>query len=57
MYGIFRHIRDVVNNALRDESFLNKRNEAIVKCYNVSKPTVCERNAAHYKIFAETMYA
>jgi hypothetical protein len=55
MVGAFSHMRDVVNNTIRNIGMLDKRNEAIQKCYSVSKPTVCERNQAYYIIFKEAM--
>ena len=57
MEGAFGHMRDVVVNMVRDVKLLDKRNEVIQKCYKVSKPTVCDRNAKYFEIFKQAVYA
>lgn len=56
MHGTFSHMRDVAGNEMKDVKLLNKRIEVIQKCYHVSKPTVCERNAKYYDIFIQAVY-
>jgi hypothetical protein len=56
LYGTFTHMRDVVANELKNEAMLNKRNEVIQKCYSISKPTVCKRNAKYYEAFKKAVY-
>jgi hypothetical protein len=53
----FTHMRDVADAALRDVKLLDKRNEVICRCYNVSKPTVCKRNDAYFKTFTQAVYS
>jgi hypothetical protein len=53
MHGAFTHISDVIANELKDERYLNQRNEVIQKCYHVSKPTVCSHNAKYYEVFKQ----
>jgi hypothetical protein len=38
---------------MKDEKYLNQRNEVIQKCYHVSKPTVCSHNAKYYEVFKQ----
>ena len=59
MYGTFFHMRDVVENELKDTQVLGtsdrrgkrgKQYEVICECYNVSKPTVVERHKQYEKL-------
>ena len=51
LYGTFRSMNDVVNNAVRDEALLRLRNETIQVCYGLSKPTVVARNKLYRQLF------
>ena len=57
MYGEFTEMRDVVDNIIKDVKMLDKRNETIQKCYNVSKPTVCVRNSSYFELLKQAVNA
>jgi hypothetical protein len=49
--GTFESMRDVVRGAVRDIKRLERRNEAIQVCYDLSKPTVVIKNKLYRQLF------
>jgi hypothetical protein len=50
--GSFTHMRDVVENAVKDPAQLLRRNETMQACYGLSKPTVVNRNKRYKQLFS-----
>jgi hypothetical protein len=51
LVGVFAHMRDVADNAVRDAQRLDRRNETMQDCYNLSKPTVVDRNKRYRRLW------
>jgi len=51
----FSHMRDVVNNKLRNPKSLNKRIESIANCLGKSHPTIINRNAMYKELFIDVL--
>ncbi|MDR2132073.1 MAG: hypothetical protein LBP30_01870 [Clostridiales Family XIII bacterium] len=51
MTGTFGHMRDIARNPVKDGDLLNKRNDAMCVCYDLSKPTVVNRNKKYRELF------
>ena len=51
LHGTFAHMHDVAENAVISEKRLDRRNEAMQAFYNISKPTVVDRNKKYRKLW------